>query len=608
MGAPMRYSIIISVFNRLDLTQTLLENLWTFLNGRENEVIVVDDCSTDETRPWLMQLRHQSLRVLLNERNVGYAAANNRAAATASKETLLFLNNDLALRPDWLQPLLRSLDSNPNAFAVGNVQLNARSGQIDHWGVTFNELGFPVHIDSEPKPDSEGLTTATPVVTFACVAVRRKRFLALGGFDESYRNGFEDVDLCLRARARGWPSYVANFSKVDHHVSASPGRKDAESANAALFARRWKSLTIQIGRDWDERLIRKRAGRNMPSPEISPRSRRNAPNRILVDLSMLAAEQIEALFSAKLGPFISSISRVAPTALIFEVLVSPKQIRHVAGVSGYFDCVWMLPGGFDAYPAPSNVRRLTTAEPTLARSLLADLLFLPLGESQFAAHDIPIISGVGIRAEETEESIDRLARISFGFLCGSIENSQRLQNEHRVKSDQCLIADSLRTRFGGGVPYESTLERDATHLAAMFQRALDAFEKVGSAWFWDHHADRREPAQTPDAASEDDLLMQIDEPTRWDDPVPLLQIRGWCLSNRSSPVASVFVRSIDGVWEGVYGLSRPDVAVAFPDHENAATSGFILRLMRPTQTPGPISIEVKFEDGHHVAAVRPVVA
>ena len=77
-------------------------------------------------------------------------------------------------------------------------------------------------------------------MTGACVVIRREVFLELGGFDEGFRNGFEDVDLCLRAGSLGYRHFVANRSVIYHHVSASPGRRQHESANVRRYLDRWQ--------------------------------------------------------------------------------------------------------------------------------------------------------------------------------------------------------------------------------------------------------------------------------------------------------------------------------------------------------------------------------
>jgi GT2 family glycosyltransferase len=73
------------------------------------------------------------------------------------------------------------------------------------------------------------------------VIVERALWEQLGGFDEHYVNGGEDIDLCFRARALGRINAVALRSVVRHHVSASPGRKARDEQNSWRLARRWRA-------------------------------------------------------------------------------------------------------------------------------------------------------------------------------------------------------------------------------------------------------------------------------------------------------------------------------------------------------------------------------
>jgi hypothetical protein len=77
-------------------------------------------------------------------------------------------------------------------------------------------------------------------VTGAALALPRELFQRLGGFDEGYTNGLEDVDLCLRAQGQGEPVLCQPQSTLIHFTSQTPGRFAAEAANALRFAARWK--------------------------------------------------------------------------------------------------------------------------------------------------------------------------------------------------------------------------------------------------------------------------------------------------------------------------------------------------------------------------------
>src|SRR5688572_1372359 len=120
--------------------------------GLRYEIIFVDDGSTDGTREWLATLRAATFTVLLNERNRGYAVSNNRAANIARGDFLALLNNDLILQPRWLEPMLDAHASLAGrAGAIGNVQLDAQSGMVDHAGLVIGVTGKPIHVRGLPN-------------------------------------------------------------------------------------------------------------------------------------------------------------------------------------------------------------------------------------------------------------------------------------------------------------------------------------------------------------------------------------------------------------------------------------------------------------------------
>ncbi len=260
----MQVSFIIPLFNCLPLTQAMLASLQATLPpGLTHEIIFVDDGSTDSTREWLARVRDEHVRVLLNERNLGYAISNNRAAAVARGEFLALLNNDLVLQAGWLEPMLAAHAAlGPKAGVIGNVQLDAATGVVDHAGLVVNVTGKPVHDRSTPHPLARALQPVRPVpaVTGACLIIGRALWQQLGGFDDQYVNGGEDFDLCLRARTLGRVNAVALRSIIRHHISSSPGRKARDEQNSYRLALRWRDDLIALAdagtRDWCREYLR----------------------------------------------------------------------------------------------------------------------------------------------------------------------------------------------------------------------------------------------------------------------------------------------------------------------------------------------------------------
>lgn len=247
----MKISFIIPLYNCLPLTQATLASLQATLPaGLAHEIIFVDDGSTDGTRAWLGTFT-APIRVVLNAQNLGYAGANNRGAALATGDLLILLNNDLILTPRWLEPMLAAYRRFGDI--VGNVQRDARTGAVDHTGMWVTLQGKPAHDRTLPPRWWRTLRPVrrTVAATGACLLVPRDLWQQLGGFDEAFRNGGEDVDLCFRARALGHPTVIALTSIIRHHVSSSPGRKLNDEANSRRLALKWRGEFARLAaRRW----------------------------------------------------------------------------------------------------------------------------------------------------------------------------------------------------------------------------------------------------------------------------------------------------------------------------------------------------------------------
>ena len=237
----MQISIVTSLFNRLNVTRACLESLERTLRGWAYEVILIDDGSTDGTREFLRGLPDPPYRVILNESRRGFAANNNAGARLARGQLLCLLNNDTIVLPGWLEPMTRLARLVPDVACVGNVQREVIGGLIDHYGIFFDAHGIAKHAGKDAFTAPREPYLEWPAVTAACCVLRRDVFLKLGGFDEAFRNGYEDVDFCLRAHAQGFRHFVANRSTIYHHISASPGRKQHEEENLRLFQERWQT-------------------------------------------------------------------------------------------------------------------------------------------------------------------------------------------------------------------------------------------------------------------------------------------------------------------------------------------------------------------------------
>ena len=225
-------SFLIATHNCLDLTRRCFATLTTSLEGGPSyEIVVVDDCSTDDTPHFLNSLG-APYRILHNSERGNFALNNNRAAAIAQGEILCCLNNDTELAGAWWQPMLAALERFNDAGCIGNVQ-HLPTQRYDHFGICFPAWLTPLHYGQHRKtpPRFDGPFSRWGAVTGACLMIRRERFFEVGGFDSEYINGCEDVDLCLRLHRLGYWHYVAHSSEILHVKGASPGRKRYNDQN-----------------------------------------------------------------------------------------------------------------------------------------------------------------------------------------------------------------------------------------------------------------------------------------------------------------------------------------------------------------------------------------
>jgi len=239
----IRVSVVIPVLNRWALTRACLDAIDGAPLGGDVEIIVVDDGSTDETAAMLAArvAAGDPLRVVRHATNSGFATACNDGAAAAGGEYVVFLNNDTVPQPGWLAALVAEADTHPEAAAVG-ARLLFPDGTVQHAGVVIGEDRNPHHVYAGFPGDHPAVNRprAFQVVTAACLLVRRSLFTELGGFDPAFRNGHEDVDLCLRLGEAGWIVRYCPASVVVHLESATRERRSAEAAaNGRLYRERW---------------------------------------------------------------------------------------------------------------------------------------------------------------------------------------------------------------------------------------------------------------------------------------------------------------------------------------------------------------------------------
>jgi GT2 family glycosyltransferase/glycosyltransferase involved in cell wall biosynthesis len=245
----LRASVVIPVYQRADMLAPCLAALEaTGLDGIE--LVLVDNGSTDPAVGPLLDLWEGSAVVRRNPVNAGFAAACNHGARLASAPVVVFLNSDTEVTEGWIEPLLDAV-ADPGVGIAGS-RLLYPDGRVQHAGMALSRAGQPVHLHRGAPGDHPVVTRSRDLLllTGACCAVSRDLFLDEAGFELSYVNGHEDVDLCLRLAARGLRNVYRADSLVVHHESMSPGRLERDRENSRIFRDRWSTWPA----DWEDLL------------------------------------------------------------------------------------------------------------------------------------------------------------------------------------------------------------------------------------------------------------------------------------------------------------------------------------------------------------------
>lgn len=182
------------------------------------QVIVVDNASTDSSCTIAPAQTTLPLTIIRNETNRGFAAACNQGAAAGAAEVILFLNPDVIVPDGALSAALRFLDSRErDRVGILGVQLLDETGRIQRsisrfptpFGLLGQALGLDRIVPQLVPPafsaaENHTTTCAVDQVMGAFLLIPRALFESLNGFDERFFVYYDDVDLCLRAKAAGW--------------------------------------------------------------------------------------------------------------------------------------------------------------------------------------------------------------------------------------------------------------------------------------------------------------------------------------------------------------------------------------------------------------------
>ncbi len=257
--SPM-VSIIIINRNGLKYLKQLFENFVEKIQYPSYEIIVVDNYSRDESLLFLEDVSSiLPLKIIKNNDNESFARANNQAAEIAEGEYLLLLNNDVEPTYGWLNQMMKSALQSDDVGAVGaklvypdcsGSRYNRRNSfKIQHTGIAFREEDGFIKPHNMSKGDTfkvHGEVDEQRVaVTAAALLVAKDKYFQVGGLDEEYIYGYEDVDFCLKLHKKGYRNIYSPRAVLFHYefgTQESNNKKEVKNRrlnNIRLFREKW---------------------------------------------------------------------------------------------------------------------------------------------------------------------------------------------------------------------------------------------------------------------------------------------------------------------------------------------------------------------------------
>ena len=237
---PPLVTIIIPTRDKADLLGRCIQSVKDKTTYTNFEILVVDNQSQEQASSELFsKLKSEGVRLLSFDQPFNYAAISNLAVNHANGDYICLLNNDTeVISGDWLSSMM-SHSTNASTGFVGSILLSP-DGAIQHAGLALGFAGIAEHAYAGQAMDQvepqEAIRTchAVEAVTFACALIGKEKYLALGGLDEDFAIGLNDVDACIRASKSGLTNVLCSKAMLTHVESAT--RPKALSARGAFRA------------------------------------------------------------------------------------------------------------------------------------------------------------------------------------------------------------------------------------------------------------------------------------------------------------------------------------------------------------------------------------
>lgn len=229
-GNPI-ISVIIPNKDHTDDLEVCLKSLYEKSSYKNFEVIIVENNSTEkETFEYyeVLSQKHSNIKIVTWEGNFNYSAINNFGVNYAKGEYILLLNNDVEILNDNCLEEMLMFAQRKDVGAVG-AKLYYSDDTVQHAGVILGLGGTAGHAHKHFNRTHPGYMARASIAqnlsacTAACLMMRRDVFDEVGGLDESFEVAFNDVDLCMKIREKGYLVVFTPYAELYHYESKSRG-------------------------------------------------------------------------------------------------------------------------------------------------------------------------------------------------------------------------------------------------------------------------------------------------------------------------------------------------------------------------------------------------
>lgn len=228
-------SILIVNYNTKGLLSLCLDSIYKNIPRHSFEIIVIDNSSADSNFDSI-QKKYPSVKIFKNNSNEGFARANNRGLTLGEGRYYLLLNPDTIVLPGSIDSIITFMDEkHNNKIGILGPRLLGANHKIQNsckkfpslrgefLQSTFLDKLLPRNFKSQLSDDIVTFKKTLEVdwITGACLAIRREVILDIGQFDENFFLYYEEVDLCYRAREKGWKVVFFPKARVIHYGGKS---------------------------------------------------------------------------------------------------------------------------------------------------------------------------------------------------------------------------------------------------------------------------------------------------------------------------------------------------------------------------------------------------